>query len=332
VSGWSDSTIRFWKASGPEEQTIPRQGGDGVQFPAIPLTRLVICEDKDVISFWDFVGMGRPQWRGQTSLLKAAFFLILGTPDMHTRMRNSHVINQIECLDLPPHSQVLEGGFGRAATLFWLARHHPNWRLTGVELDPLMAEDARRAIKRGGYPNIKIIGGSIEDLAEEIIYDLAISIDIMEHIEDDVGFLRRYLRALKPGGCLVLHVPKRHQEQWRLIPAFRQHHVRGFVRDKCCPDGGLRQVYVDGHVRDEYTVEELRQVIEKAGFKIVAWRETIGRWGEISFELNNLLWPRPVLRYLLALLTYPIAVPLGYLDVRCTPQQGNSFLVTAQPL
>lgn len=275
--------------------------------------------------------MGRFQWRGQTSFLKAVFFLILGTPDTHTRLRNSHVINQIERLNLPPHSRVLEGGFGRAITLFWLARHHPDWHLTGVELDPLMAGDARRVIERGNYPNMEIIEGSIEGLDEENTCDLVISIDIMEHIEDDVGLLRRYLRALKPGGYLVLHVPKRHQEQWRLIPAFSQHHVHSFVRDRHIVDEDIRQVHVHGHVRDEYTAEDIHQVVERSGFKIVELYETIGRWGEVSFELNQFFWRYSALRYSFVLLTYPIAVPLGYLDIRRIPQQGNALLVVAQP-
>lgn len=280
-----------------------------------------------MIGFWDFVAMGREQWRGQRSSLKALFFRVFGTPDTHTRLRNSYVLNQIERLDLSPQSQVLEGGFGRAIVMLSLARRHPDWRLTGIELDPLMAGDARRVIEQGGYSNVRVVKGNIEELDKKNTYDLVISIDTMEHIEDDVGFLRSHLRALKPGGFLVLHVPKRHQEQWRLIPAFRQHQVKGIAREKDEEDA--RAVYVEGHVRDEYTAEELVQVAEKAGFRIVDLHETIGRWGEVSFELNNLVWPFPPLRYLLALLTYPLAIPLAYLDLLTSPSRGNSFLLTA---
>ena len=35
------------------------------------------------------------------------------------------------------------------AVLFWLARHYPDWRLTGVEMDPLMAGDARCVVGQG---------------------------------------------------------------------------------------------------------------------------------------------------------------------------------------
>jgi ubiquinone/menaquinone biosynthesis C-methylase UbiE len=281
-----------------------------------------------VISFRDFMSMGRPHWRGQTSLLKAAFFFLLGSPDTHTRLRNSYVLNRIEQLGLPPQSRVLEGGCGRGVSLFWLARHHPDWQLTGVELDPVLVRSARRAVERGHRANITITEGDILELDKENTYDLIICIDVLEHIQDDVGLLRRYWRALKPGGYLVLHVPRRRQEMWRWLPMFHRHGVKGHVRDACAA-GKHRRVVIEGHVREEYTAEELRQVAEKAGFRVVGLRETIGRWGEVSFELNNLLWPWPALRYLLALLTYPVAIPIGYIDVRRNPAKGNSLLLTA---
>ncbi len=281
-----------------------------------------------MVRFRDFVTMGRPHWRGETSVLKQAFFLILGSPDTHTRLRNSYVLNEIERLDLPPQCEVLEGGCGRAVSLFWLARHHPGWKLTGIELDPSLAHSAQRTLKSGRWPNVDIVEGSILDLSARNAYDLIISIDILEHIEDDIGLLDRYRRALRPGGYLVLHVPRRHQEMWRWLPPFRKHGVEGHVRQKTTDDRH-QTVVISGHVRDEYTAEELRWIAEKARLRVGSIRETIGRLGEVSFELNNLFWRRPVLRYLFALLTYPVTVSLGYLDVYRNPDRGNSLLLTA---
>lgn len=280
------------------------------------------------IGFWDYLSLGRPQWRGQTSILKAALFLIFGTLDMHTRLRNTHVLNQIKRLILPAKSRVLEGGCGRAVTLFWLAQHYPDWQLTGVELDPSLAKSARRAAERGHLTNLTIVEGNILELDEKQAYDLIISIDVLEHIQDDVGLLRRFWQALKPGGYLVLHVPRRHQQMWRWLPVFHRHGVVGYIREKGTANNRQR-VLIEGHVRDEYTAEELHCVVEKAGFRVVGMRETIGRWGEISFELNNLLWQWPLLRYFFALLTYPVAVLIGYLDIGQNPSKGNSLLITA---
>jgi SAM-dependent methyltransferase len=247
-------------------------------------------------------------------LLKGLVFLVWGTPDVHTRLRNGYVLNRIEQLDLPPRSSVLDMGCGRAVSLFWLARRHPDWHLTGVELDPAQAQSARQAVERGPWPNMSIVEGKLQDLGEDnsrmLTYDLIMAVDVMEHVEDDVGLLREIRRMLTPGGYLILHVPRRQQDQWRWLPIFERYEVHD-------------------HVRTGYTSEGLRQMALAAGFRAVDVRATVGRWGEISFELNNLLWPWPTLRYLLAILTYPITVPLAYLDVRHPPRTGNSLLLTA---
>ncbi len=264
------------------------------------------------IGFWDYVGLGRPQWRGEFSAAKAAFFFLLGSPDTHARIRNTHVLNLIQTLPLPQDAQVLELGSGRGLALFWLARHHPGWRLHGIDLDEEMATISERAARRGGWENLSFQVGAAEEIMARNRYDLIICIDALEHIADDLGLLVKIRHALKPEGFLVLHVPRRRHQQWRWLPAFREHTV-------------------DGHVGDEYTEEEFREVIGRAGFRITAFRQTFGRWGEVSFELNMLLWRKWRLRNVLALLTYPVAVPIGYVDTRRQPERGNAFLAAAQP-
>jgi 2-polyprenyl-3-methyl-5-hydroxy-6-metoxy-1,4-benzoquinol methylase len=258
--------------------------------------------------------MGRPQMRGQSSIAKALFFGVFGSPDAHTRIRNSHVLNAIERLHLPENSKVLDAGCGRAIALFWLAQRHPGWHLTGVELDPELAKPAKQAVARSQHTNIKVIEGSVMDIDQANTFDLAICIDVLEHIRDDVGLLRKMHTALKPGGYLVVHVPRRKAEQWRMFQAFNEHTVGGEY----------------GHVRDEYVEEELRERFAASGFEIRELRQTIGRWGEISFELHQLGWKRPWLRYSLVPLTYPIVMPIGYLDTHGYQKQGNAYLVISQ--
>jgi SAM-dependent methyltransferase len=264
------------------------------------------------IGFVDYVSLGRPQWRGEASAAKSAFFRFLGSADTHGRIRNTHVLNAIEQLPLPEQTRVLELGSGRGMSLFWLARHHPAWKLEGIDMDPEMAGTSERAAREGGFENLRFEIGDAENLAASEEYELIISIDMLEHIQDDYGLLVKIRKALRPTGFLVLHVPRRRYDQWRWISAFGEHEV-------------------DGHVAEEYQEEDIQAVVERAGFQIASFRQTFGHWGEISFELNKLAWRRRWLRNLLALVTYPVAVPLGWLDVGQTPERGNSFLLCARP-
>ena len=264
------------------------------------------------IGFWDYVSLGRPHWRGEHSLPRAAFFRVLGSPAMHSRIRNTHALNLVERLTLPQEARTLELGAGRGIGLFWLAQHHPEWTLTGIDIDPEMTGMSERAARRGGWENLTFVEGAAADLEADEPYDLVLCIDTLEHIVDDYGLLITILRALKPGGHLILHVPRRRHEQWRWIRAFH-----GFE--------------VDDHVRDEYEKEELLRLLLRTGFRVSEFKQTFGRWGEISFELNSIGWRTPTLHSLVALLTYPVAVLLGYWDTRRTPESGNGYLVAAQP-
>ena len=152
------------------------------------------------------------------------------------------------------------------------------------------------------------------EVTQENSFDLAICIDVLEHIPDDVGLLKKIFRALKSDGYLVLHVPRRNEQQWRFLKVFQNHTVEGEY----------------GHVRGEYVEAELRERFAQAGFEIRELQQTFGRWGEISFELNQLAWKRPWLRYALVPFTYPIAIPIGYLDTHQYQAQGNAYLVIAQ--
>ena len=158
--------------------------------------------------------------------------------------------------------------------------------------------------------NLSFRVGPADDLAPDPGYDIIVSVDVLEHVPDDVGVLHRMAAALRPGGRLVLHLPLRHQLQRRILPAFRDH-------------------LIADHVRDEYTAEEISAKLAEAGFAVLSLRYGFGPWGELSFELNNLFWRHRALRNLTALLTLPIALPLGYLDVRQRLTHGNSIVLVA---
>lgn len=233
---------------------------------------------------------------------------------MHTRIRNAHVCNVVERLNLSQGARVLDAGCGRAVSLFYLARRHSDWRMTGLELDEEIYVPTLHAVSAGHWHNIEIVNMTVEALSQECTFDLALCMEILEHVPDDMGLLRRIYRALRPGGYLVVTAPRRRQEQWRWLPWFAHHNVDGEF----------------GHVRSEYLESELAQRLTDAGFVIREFRQIVGRQAEIAFELNNLFWTIKLLRQVMAILTYPIAVGLGYGDTLRYQIRGNTFLVIAQ--
>ena len=81
-------------------------------------------------------------------------------------------------------------------------------------------------------------------------FDCVVSIDVLEHLDDDQSFLHELHRVIRPNGRVIVTVPNgdpkllANRIKWRL--------------------GMTPEVY--GHTRAGYTVAELRESIQQAGF------------------------------------------------------------------
>lgn len=266
------------------------------------------------LTFRQFLLVGREQWIVQHNFLTQTYIRFFGPLGVHTRIRNTHVINAIRQLKLPPRARILDVGCGHAYATFWLARNYPEYEFLAIDIDPVVINQDKIIAQHLGLRNIKFIQADVSNFEIEKIgyFDLIFSIDLLEHIEDDLGLIRTLYKVLNPCGYLVLHLPRRHQEHRRIFRAFNSHTT---------PD----------HVRDEYTVDEIWELLSLSNFRIKYFGYRFSLWGELSFELNNLFWEHKRLRILMALLTHPLCIWLAYMDTLCRPSEGNSLLVIATP-
>lgn len=107
-------------------------------------------------------------------------------------------------------------------------------------------------IARAKYPTLNFVAF---DLSEEFpwadnSFDVAVASEILEHMIDDVTFLRSCHRILKKGGRLLLTTPN---------IAYIRNRIR-LLRGKYSER--------DVHVRD-YTFDTVRRKVETAGFKVI---------------------------------------------------------------
>jgi SAM-dependent methyltransferase len=261
----------------------------------------------------DFHSIGREyHYSIEQNILTRLFAWLFGPIGLHSRIRAGHIIRIIQQTGLPQDANVLDAGCGRGLVLFWLALRYPRYRLHGIEIDSAMVNQNRIVAQKMGLTSLTFKHGDLSSIdIPQATYDLIFSIDVLEHIVDDIQVLRKLRSALKPSGTLILHLPLRHQKQARIFPAF-EHHI------------------VDEHVRDEYVLDEIQTKLEKAGLEMSFWCYGFGWRGELAFELNNLFWDVPLARVGCALLTFPLAFFLAYQDVNATITQGNSFIVQAK--
>jgi len=97
--------------------------------------------------------------------------------------------------------RILEVGAASGATLKWLKSIFPGAVTTGVELNeqmrPLLSQNVDRAI----------IGNIDDNISSLETYDLILLLDVLEHLDDPVGVLRRLGEKLNDNGTVIVSLP-----------------------------------------------------------------------------------------------------------------------------
>jgi len=157
----------------------------------------------------------------------------------HTRKFNAWMADTVRPF-LGKHVLELGSGIGN------MTRHLSRGRKTYTASDIDEEHMARLRVRFLGRPNLKIRKCDLcdpvdfEDLRGN--FDSVVCLNVVEHVEDDLGALRNIFSVLQPGGCAVILVP---QDQ----KAY----------------GTLDQVL--GHYR-RYSEAQLRARMEEAGFQV----------------------------------------------------------------
>ncbi len=123
----------------------------------------------------------------------------------------------IDRLGLAPRARILDAGCGSGRNMVDLARHG---EVTGVELSETAATLAR------GRDVGEVVEGSVMEMPfAPASFDLAVCLDVIEHLEDDRAALRELRRVLAPGGALLVTVPA-YQWLWSGHDEINHHHRR----------------------------------------------------------------------------------------------------------
>jgi SAM-dependent methyltransferase len=213
--------------------------------------------------------------------------------------------------------EILDAGSGFGQYSFYFSKKNKSWRITGVDVKEEQIEDCNAFFKKIEQSNSSF---RIEDLTkfkEDFKYDLILSVDVMEHILEDVAVFKNFHSSLKPGGMVLISTPSDQGGS-----DVHEHDHESFIEE---------------HVRDGYNINEIQDKLKLAGFSKTEAYYNYGSPGKISWRLS-MKYPIVVLNAsrlffiilpIYYLVTFPVSLILNYLDLRWTHKSGTGLIVKA---
>ena len=214
---------------------------------------------------------------------------------------------------------VLDAGTGFGQYAYFMAKESPQTHILAVDVKQDYLDNAHRFFTRTSYKDrIELAYEDLTDLKADGPFDLILSVDVMEHIEDDRAVFRHFARVLNPGGHVIINTPS----------------------DLGGSDvqGDEDASFIGEHVRDGYNMEELKQKLADSGLQTVRARYTYGKYGSIAWRVL-IKWPMVLLsksRLFVFLLPFyyvpvlPVGLLLNAMDVRTDNPAGTGLVVVAR--
>ena len=163
--------------------------------------------------------------------------------------------------------RVLDAGTGFGQYTYWLVRTFPAVEVVAVDVKEDYLARAEAFLKTTPYAGrVRFAEADLtEPLADAGPYDLCLSVDVMEHIEDDRAVFRNFARVLRPGGHVIVNTPSDLGGSGITEPG--------------------QESFIGEHVRDGYNAAELAEKLQTAGLPVVETTYTYGRYGSAGWRV-----------------------------------------------
>jgi SAM-dependent methyltransferase len=251
-----------------------------------------------------------------TPFLRKIFYYLLDL----LLLRSWHVRKEIRKWNTssPAEARILDAGSGFGQYDFYLSSLHPPWVIKGVDVKEEQVADCNRFFKEIGREKVTFSVADLTTYSEPSFYDLILSVDVMEHILEDVKVFENFHVSLKPGGMLLISTPSDQGGS-----DVHEH--------------GEDESFIEEHVRDGYNINEIQDKLKKAGFSRTEARYQYGKPGQLAWRLSMkypiLMLGISRLFFILLpfyyLLTFPICLIYNNMDVKKIHSSGTGLVVKA---
>ncbi|MDO9339626.1 MAG: class I SAM-dependent methyltransferase [Bacteroidales bacterium] len=253
---------------------------------------------------------------GSLFMRKTLYFLLdlLLLRTWHVKKALRKIVRQF-----PGDASVLDAGSGFGQYTWRMSKMNSRWNIKAIDINSEQIEDCNRFFGKTGFSGrVKFYTVDLTALDDLNCYNIILSVDVMEHIEEDVLVFKNFYKSLKENGILLISTPS----------------------DKGGSDvhNDKEESFIDEHVRDGYSIKDITEKLSLAGFRYIEAGYTYGKPGNISWRLS-MKYPIKMLNvsYLFFiilpfyyLIFFPVSVILNIFDLRLTHKTGTGLLVIAR--
>lgn len=211
---------------------------------------------------------------------------------------------------------IADAGSGFGQYVYYLSNLYPRAKIIGLDIKQEQVDDCNRffsSIRREDRVSFRY--ADLTSLQDQEEWDLVLSVDVMEHIEDDRTVFKHIYRGLRQGGVLLITTPSDQGGS----DLHHEHEIS----------------FVDEHVRIGYSISDIEEKLKEAGFSDIQIRYSYGGPGKISWKfsmkfpiiLANVSKIFLLVLPLYYLVVYPFCYILNMADVRGQHTTGNALIV-----
>lgn len=201
------------------------------------------------------------RWDSSLSKLARLYCAIMGVPIVGLRVRWRRLAPL-----LPKRAtMILDAGCGRGVISRAIAQRYPGANMEAIDAEDTVQVRNCEITDRAGLGNCHFEVADLTSFRREGRYDLIVSVDNLEHIENDEVVLANLYSSMQPGGTLVVHAPH-YYRRWPLL--------RWSVNFD-----------VPGHMRPGYHLPELIERVKRVGFEV---KKSGYSYGFLENLANNL--------------------------------------------
>jgi SAM-dependent methyltransferase len=161
---------------------------------------------------------------------------------------------------------IYDAGTGYSQYVYFMLNHLRPCSIYAVDVKEDWIKDISDFYKKIEKNEVNFGIEDLTNINHREKFDLIISVDVMEHIVEDLKVFENFYRALKPGGILLINTPS----------------IYGGSDVHDDDD----ESFVGEHARNGYSIEELETKLHPLGFKTNKSFYTYGFWGTLAWKLG----------------------------------------------